>query len=180
MLSCCGAPGPQAIKVVATSAIENNCFFIFLLIIFCYHLNSNGANPSDKCASSLDMTSPVSIGILVTLLIQQLAVIFISLVQEVRSTDTNPVESRFLGKLSFQLSFQIIIYRRLHILRHDGCREKAHVVEHVRILLGDVHGMETSHGQSGNGTSFLIGLCTVSLIDELHHTSGKAVSNCPP
>ena len=108
--------------------------------------------------------------IFVTLLVQHLAVVVIGLEQEVFITDSDVIECRFLGKLGFQFDFKVVINRRLHIfVGHDGSREQPYIVEHVRILLGDVHGVETSHRETSNGTPLLVGLCTVSLINEFHH-----------
>ena len=84
--------------------------------------------------------------------------------------------AKFSGKLGFQFGFKVVINRRLHIfVGHDGCREQTYIVEHIRILLGDVHGVVTAHRQSGNGTTLLVGLRTVSLINELHHVGESSL-----
>ena len=108
--------------------------------------------------------------IFVTLLVQHLAILVVGLEQEVFVTDGDIIECRLLGKLGFQFSFEVVVNRRLHILvGHDGSGEQPYIVEHIRILLGDVHGVVTTHRETGNGTPLLVGLCAVSLVDEFHH-----------
>ena len=59
--------------------------------------------------------------ILVTILVQHLAIIAVGLEEEVLVADGDVIECRFLGKLSFQFSFEVVVYRRFHVLiGHDG------------------------------------------------------------
>lgn len=88
----------------------------------------------------------LEISVFVTCVIQFLAEFLIGLVQEVSIADTYPVKGRFLGELDSKLLIEIVVNRRCYaIFRKNGSREKAHIIEHVRILLRDVKRVETSH-----------------------------------
>ena len=80
------------------------------------------------------------VSVFIPFVVKYLAVFDICLIEKIGVSDSDPVQSRFFVELRFKFSLKVLVHRRLHTLvGSDGSREQAHIVKHVRILLGDVH-----------------------------------------
>ncbi len=114
--------------------------------------------------------SGLVITVLVSLLVEHLAVVGVGLEEEVLVAYGDPVQSGFLGELHGQLLFQVVVDGRFGVLvGHDGGREETYVVEHVGILLRYVHRVVAAHRQTGYGARLLLGYGAVGRVDELHY-----------
>ena len=88
------------------------------------------------------------------------AELVVGLDEEIGPADTDPEHRRLLGEVGLQLGVHVLIdllvRRALLGARADGGGEHAGVVEHVRVVQGDVERVETAHGQTADGAALLL------------------------
>ena len=107
------------------------------------------------------------------------AELVVGLDEEVRLADANPQEGGLLGEVGSQLGVYVLIDLGMSGFLlgagADSSGEHAGVVEHIRVVEGDVQRVEAAHGQTTDGAALLLCYSAIAAVDELHNLRESAL-----